>query len=66
MKAALTFIAGLIINCLVGIIGAFIGSAIFVTAAEEVVCPRSDYDSEEEWRVDRADFVQACIHKIFS
>lgn len=66
MKAALTFIAGLIINCLVGIIGALIGSAIFATAAEEVVCPRSDYDSEEEWRVNRADFAEACVRKIFS
>lgn len=65
MKATLTFIAGLIINCLVGIIGAIIGSAIFLTAAEAVVCPESDYDSEEECRVNRADFAQACLHEVF-
>lgn len=65
MKAILTFIAGLIINCLVGIIGAIIGSAIFMVAAEEVVCPKSDFDSEEECRVNRADFAQTCVRKVF-
>ena len=66
MKAILTFIAGLIINCLVGVVCILFGIAVWGAASCEVVCPESDYDNKEDCNRNRADFIKDCVHQILS